>query len=232
MFSPLKAPHYGFYTFGCGILFGLPSFPFFFSCSLVRCLSFIYLIIYFLPTIFRTLKENLLLFYWKKLGEADCPTLTKGIEFWKGATFWNHSIPMGCSQRHPNGTFTKVECGHLYSSGQIHRPPNYFQRHSPWGQNIIHNLQAHRQQKLDNCQHIHHSHLKWTGIDVEVAKRGQLQHCPRHHRRWLQSPRRNRSKRERRGTCHAKKRSDLLAPYEILVQANRCLEIGQLLKNV
>jgi hypothetical protein len=29
------------------------------------------------------------------MGEADCFILTKGVEFWKGAFFWTHSIPMG-----------------------------------------------------------------------------------------------------------------------------------------
>jgi hypothetical protein len=43
MFSPLRAPHSAFYTFKCDLLFGLWFFSFFFSCSLPRCFSFIYL---------------------------------------------------------------------------------------------------------------------------------------------------------------------------------------------
>ncbi len=31
--------------------------------------------------------------------EAECLTSTKGIEFWKGTSFWNHGIPMGRLQR-------------------------------------------------------------------------------------------------------------------------------------
>jgi hypothetical protein len=33
------------------------------------------------------------------LGEADYLTSTKGVELWKGASFWNHNIPMGRLQR-------------------------------------------------------------------------------------------------------------------------------------
>jgi hypothetical protein len=33
------------------------------------------------------------------LGEMDCLISTKGIEFWKGTSFWNLNIPMGRSQR-------------------------------------------------------------------------------------------------------------------------------------
>ncbi len=39
-----------------------------------------------------------------RLGEADYITSSKGVEFWKGASFWNHSIPMGCLQRLSMGT--------------------------------------------------------------------------------------------------------------------------------
>jgi hypothetical protein len=41
--SPLRAPHCSLYILGCGLLFGLWSFLFFFSCYLV---GVIYLFIY------------------------------------------------------------------------------------------------------------------------------------------------------------------------------------------
>jgi hypothetical protein len=43
------------------------------------------------------------------LGEAECFTSTKGVEFWKGASFWNHNIPMGHSQRLSARTSILVE---------------------------------------------------------------------------------------------------------------------------
>ncbi len=43
----LNASHCVFCTFGCGLLFGLWSFLFFFSCSFAGCFSFFYLFIYF-----------------------------------------------------------------------------------------------------------------------------------------------------------------------------------------
>jgi hypothetical protein len=44
----LRLPHGAISTFGCGLLFGLWSFLFSFSCSLAGCFSFIYLFIYLL----------------------------------------------------------------------------------------------------------------------------------------------------------------------------------------
>jgi hypothetical protein len=43
------------------------------------------------------------------LGEADSLPLTKGIELWEGAFFWNHDIPMGRSQRMSASTSIMVD---------------------------------------------------------------------------------------------------------------------------
>jgi hypothetical protein len=50
------------------------------------------------------------------MGEADHLTSTKGVEFWKGTSFWNHGILMGCSQRLSAGTSILVD---RYLSPQI-----------------------------------------------------------------------------------------------------------------
>jgi hypothetical protein len=43
------------------------------------------------------------------LGEVECLTSTKGIELWKGASFWNPGIPMGRSQRMSVGISIMVD---------------------------------------------------------------------------------------------------------------------------
>jgi hypothetical protein len=52
---------------------------------------------------------QILLLHEHDLGEAKCFTSTKGIEFLKGDSFWNHDIPMGCSQRLSTGTCILVD---------------------------------------------------------------------------------------------------------------------------
>jgi hypothetical protein len=42
-------------------------------------------------------------------GEADCLISTKGVEFWKGTSFWNHDIPMGQSKRMSASTSILVD---------------------------------------------------------------------------------------------------------------------------
>jgi hypothetical protein len=42
-------------------------------------------------------------------GEIDCANSTKGIEFWNGASFWNHGILIGRSQRLSTGTSILVD---------------------------------------------------------------------------------------------------------------------------
>jgi hypothetical protein len=58
MFSSLRAPHCVFCTFRCGLLFELWSLLLFFSCSLERCFSFIYLLIYFCRCLYGTVHTN------------------------------------------------------------------------------------------------------------------------------------------------------------------------------
>ncbi len=43
------------------------------------------------------------------LWEAECLTSSKRIKFWKGASFWNHGILVGRSQRLSVGTSIMVD---------------------------------------------------------------------------------------------------------------------------
>jgi hypothetical protein len=52
---------------------------------------------------------HILLLHEHHLGEMDCSNSTKGIELWNGASFWNHGIPMGHSQRMSTGTSILVD---------------------------------------------------------------------------------------------------------------------------
>jgi hypothetical protein len=62
------------------------------------------------------------------LGEAYYFISTKGVEFWKGASFWNHGLPMGQLQRMGASTLIMVE---------ISCSPNHLQWHFPSRQSTI-----------------------------------------------------------------------------------------------
>jgi hypothetical protein len=52
---------------------------------------------------------QILLIHEHHLGKEDISNVGKGIEFWKGSSFWNSEIPMGCSQQTSAGTAILVD---------------------------------------------------------------------------------------------------------------------------
>ncbi len=52
---------------------------------------------------------QILLIHEHHLRKEGIHNSAKGIEYWKGSSFWNEGIPMGCSQRINAGTFILVD---------------------------------------------------------------------------------------------------------------------------